>query len=264
MTVVVGFIGESCAVMASDSQASEEDSTRHEIDKIWEESGLLFGYSGNTAVRAPIAAAISKSLESFDTSKNRWAVSAKLREAVGQVLTGEYANYVPRIQPGDNIPSKLAGVLLVIGRDSDGFWLLDIDANAVGTFHPERDFHAIGSGSIGAQTARALLEHYEPQGRTLLHLKLIAHRTLETCIRVVAFGVGGEIQLWTCDGTGGFEQIAGTDLEDVEHGVEQWTTIEQESLDRVLAQGESKEADEVPEAVPEPFVSDAPVQPAAQ
>jgi 20S proteasome alpha/beta subunit len=253
MTVVVGFIGDGCAVMASDSQASEEDRTKHEIDKIWEESGLLLGYSGNTAIRAPISGAISKAIEGFDTGKNRFTVRSKLCGAVAAVLTGEYANYVPRIQPGDQIPPKLAGTLLVVGRDKNGFWLLDIDANAVGTFHSERDFHAIGSGSIGAQTARALLEHYEPQERTLLHLKLIAYRTIETCIRVVAYGVGGEIQLWTCDGDGGFERVTGTDLEDAGHGVEQWTTIEQESLDRVLAQGEEKEVAEPPEAVPEPF-----------
>jgi hypothetical protein len=37
--------------MASDSQASEDDQTKFDIPKLWSDHGLLFGYSGNTAVR---------------------------------------------------------------------------------------------------------------------------------------------------------------------------------------------------------------------
>jgi hypothetical protein len=160
---------------------------------------------------------------------------------------------LPAAPPGQ-IPTKLAGTLLVSGRDSDGYWLLDIDYNCVGTPHWERGFHAIGSGSAGAQTARALLEHYEPETRTLLHLKAIAFRTVDTCVRVLATGVGGEVQLWTGEGEGSFQQVTGAELEDVAHGVEQWTLIEQESLDEVLAQADPVEpGNKAEETVPEPY-----------
>lgn len=253
MTVIVGFVGDGCAVMASDSQASEEDQTKHEASKIWEDSGLLFGYSGNTAVGEPIAAALAAALPDIETNKSRWHIRAWLCEKVRNVLVGEYGNHVPAPPPGQ-IPTKLAGTLLVIGRDDDGYWLLDIDYNAVGTPHWERGFHAIGSGSAGAQTARALLEHYEPEARTLLHLKAIAFRTVDTCVRVLATGVGGEVQLWTGAGEENFQQVTGPDLEDVAHGVEQWTLIEQESLDEVLTQAEPAEADGGDgKTVPEPY-----------
>jgi hypothetical protein len=35
MTVVVGFVGTDGAVMASDSQASEYDKTKYDIEKLW-------------------------------------------------------------------------------------------------------------------------------------------------------------------------------------------------------------------------------------
>jgi len=235
MTVVVGFVGQDGAVMASDSQASELDQTKYEVQKLWTDGGLLFGYSGNTAVREPIAAALAKSLSGFDTSANRWHVKARLCGTIGPVLRGEYANYVPAPPPGQ-IPLELAGNLLVLGRDADGYWLLDINHGNVGTFHPERGFHAIGSGSAGAQVSRGLLEHYEPEARTVWHLQLMAYRTIQTCIRFLDAHVGGAVQLWTMqDGT--CAEVTGDALEDVEHGVEQWTLIQKESLDEVLGAG---------------------------
>jgi hypothetical protein len=89
-------------------------------------------------------------------------VRDKLSSTIGPVLTGEYANYVPHPPPGQ-IPTRLAGSLLVIGREPSGYWLLDIDHGNVGTFHPERGFHAIGSGSAAAQVSRGLLEHSSPR-----------------------------------------------------------------------------------------------------
>lgn len=232
MTVVAGYVGRDGAVIASDSQASEVDHTKYDVPKLWTERGLLLGYSGNTAVREPIAAALAERLKDFDTRANRWTVRARLCQITGAVLQGEYANYVPP-PPAGQIPTALAGSLLVLGQDGDGYWLLDIDHSNAGTFHPERGFHAIGSGSTGAQVSRGVLEHYEPEARTVWHLQLIAYRTIQTCIRILDVGVGGAVQLWTLqDGT--CTGVTGDALERVEHGVEQWTVIERESLDEVL------------------------------
>jgi hypothetical protein len=56
---------------------------------------------------------------------------------------------------------------------------------------------------------------------------------VQTCIRFLDAGVGGAVQLWTMESTA-CAPVSGEDLEYVEHGVEQWTLIEKESLDDVL------------------------------
>jgi 20S proteasome alpha/beta subunit len=250
VTVVVGFLGADGAVMASDSQASELDRTKYDAPKIWADNGLLFGYSGNTAVMDPVQLALEEKLAGQDTSQSRWTVKKLLCEAIRPVLVGEYANYVPD-PPAGQIPASLGGMLLVIGKDANGYWLLDIDHNNVGTFHPHRGFHAIGSGSAAAGVVRGLLEHYDPEARTVWHLKLIAHRSVGTCIRVLDLGVGGEIQLWASTEEGdGFARVTDDDLRDVEHGISQWTVIERESLDNVMGAGAPEGTTEPAEAPP--------------
>jgi hypothetical protein len=244
VTVIVGFLGAGGAVMASDSQASEQDNTRYDAPKIWEDNGVLFGYSGNTAVLDPIQLALHQRFEGEDTSQSRWNMKVHLCEAIRPVLRGEYVNYVPAPPPGQ-VPAKLAGSLLVIGRDADGYWLADVDHNCLLTFHMQRGFHALGSGSHGAGVARGLLEHYDPNDRTIAELRLLAYRTVETCIRVSAMlGVGGSVQLWeSTDGEPAFQRVTGEALDSVEYGVAAWMVIERESL--------KEAAGEEPENVPD-------------
>jgi hypothetical protein len=226
VTVIVGFLGADGAVMASDSQASEQDNTRYDAPKIWEDNGV-------------------QRLEGKDTSQSRWNMKAHLCEAIRPVLVGEYANHVPA-PPAGQVPAKLAGSLLAIGHDADGFWLADVDHNCLLTFHAQRGFHALGSGSHGAQVARGVLEHYDPSDRTIAELELLAYRTVETCIRVSAMlGVGGPVQLWESDDADppGFRQVTGDALDSVAHGVDGWMVIERESL--------KEAAGEQPEDVPE-------------
>jgi 20S proteasome alpha/beta subunit len=252
MTLIVGFVGSDGAVMASDSQASEEDKTWHEVPKIWEESGLLFGYSGNTAVGDPITAALAQHLKDKDLHQNRWKIKALLCSITGPVMAGEYKNYVPKVEAG-HVPGKLAGTLLVLGRDEDGYWLMDVNYNNVATFHDQRGFHAIGSGSAAAQMARGLLSHYEPAERRVKQLRLIAYRTVEACIGHLDLGVGGAIQLWSSTDGGDFTEASGEDLKEVAHGVSQWALIEQESLDKVIRQAEGEPEPKEESEVPEPF-----------
>lgn len=254
MTVVVGFVGTDGAVMASDSQASELDKTKHQIEKLWICQGLLMGYSGNTAVRDPLMLSLDEALAKTDVHASRWKVIAEVVAASKPVLAGMYANYVPA-PPQGQIPASLAGVLLLIGRDPDGYWLADVDHNNTPTFHTERNFHAVGSGSVAAQVANGLLEHYEPKGRTVKDLRLVAYRTVATCIKVVDVGVGGEVQLWSAEGDDEFAKLEVVDLEVVKAGVERWETIERDSLKQAFEAGDEQDkapVNQIPAPLAEP------------
>jgi hypothetical protein len=252
MTVIVGFVGPDGAVMASDSEATEADYTRFDMAKMWSSGECLLGYSGNTSVRDPLTLSIEQTFERAGPDLDRWKSMAELCDATKAVIDPAYKNYVPEPAVGE-VPQKLRGHLLVIGHDADGYWLLELNENNTPTLAP-RGFHAIGSGSVAAQVASGLLAHYESHGRNLWHLKLIAYRTVATCINVLGgpYGIGGPVQLWESVEAGGFQELDEQALKDVEHGVEQWVTIERESLGKVSGKPESEEeeAAEV-EAIPE-------------
>jgi hypothetical protein len=250
MTVIVGFVGPDGAVMASDSEATESDQTRFDLRKMWQSGECLLGYSGNTAISDPLTLSIEQALAEAGPGLDRWNTIAALCPATKRVIEPAYKNYVPE-PPAGEVPNELRGRALVIGRDDAGFWLLDINEHNTPTF-AQRGFHAIGSGSVAAQVANGLLGRYESHGRNLWHLKLIAYRTVDTCINVLggAYGIGGPVQLWETTDSGGFAELDNGALGDVAHGVEQWVTIERESLDSVAGDsGEDAEAPET-EAIP--------------
>src|SRR5207247_876411 len=105
----------------------------------------------------------------------------------------------------------------------------DIDHNNKATSHHVRNFHAIGSGSVGAQVATALMSHYEPKGRSVRDLRLMAFRAVSTCIKVVDLGIGGAIQLWSAEGDGMFERADAPAMAVLSDAMQQWETIERES-----------------------------------
>ena len=91
---------------------------------------------------------------------------------------------------------------------------------------------------------------YEPKGRSLRHLKPIAYRTVDTCINTLGgqLGVGGRVDLWASeDGA----RASDDECARIAGGVEQWTTIERESLDQIVlaepASGPSEPEPEMPE-----------------
>jgi 20S proteasome alpha/beta subunit len=259
MTVVIGFIGTDGAVMASDTEGQEADRTRRDIDKIWRCGSLLCGYTGQSSVQQPLRVALQARVEAAEDGGpiDKWQMRAHIAEACRPVLQGAYDNHVPRPAQGE-VPQALSGALLVIGRDNDGFWLLEIDARNSPSWYsdPGPGFHAVGSGSTAAQVARGLLEHYEPVERSVAHLRLLAYRTVATCISVLggAYGVGGDVRIWNAEGDVEFAQLDEGQMERVKNGVEQWTTIEAESLDRVVLEEAAPEAEgeEMPEELAEP------------
>jgi 20S proteasome alpha/beta subunit len=238
VTVIVGFVGADCAVMASDTEGTESGHTRHDVEKIWTAGGLLLGFSGNVGTRQALETSIESKIEALPDDLrgptcNRWTARSALLDATGDVCRHVYGAYVQAdpSDPRDKAKVAVGGVLLVIGRDDNGYWLLEIDQNPAATFYEARGFQAIGSGGSAAFVAHGLMSHYEPAGRPLDALKVIAFRTVQNCIDVLggALGVGGHVELWSCRG-GEYTRSDAEDLAVVAQGLEQWETIERESL----------------------------------
>jgi hypothetical protein len=246
VTVVLGFVTPDAALMAADSESTEADGTRRDVDKIWTCGRLLLGHTGTSIIRQPLRAALDARIPELEAAQQmgRWEYRTALCQAANNVFGFEYTNHVGA-RGGDGIPNALRGALLAIGRDDDGHWLLEVDHTAGGSFYTDAGFHTVGSGSVAAQVGQAVLAHYEPLGRTVAHLRLIAYRTVAACIGTLGggHGVGGEVRMWQADGDG-FQQLSQAELEGVENGVAQWITVEAESLDTVVTVDEG--ADEQP------------------
>lgn len=221
--------------MGADSQATEADGTRTRVEKIWEENGLLFGYTGMWAVRDHLAGAIRKRItqDGFDPHADRESVRTALCQTTRPVLISTYANYVP----SDFAEAKrsLGGQLLVMGNDADGYWLLEINEDNTGSWYTDRGFHAVGSGSPAAQVALGLLQNYVPARLTLEQLEMLAFRTLGVSIEVLAQHLSEPVRLWASTGDGSFQQLTDTDLAETARAVEVWRTLERESLEEATA-----------------------------
>jgi hypothetical protein len=238
--------------MCSDSQGTEgADDTRREVEKMWADGGLLFGYSGYGAIKEPLVVSVSGALANIGTL-TRWEARDLLAQAIKPVLENAYRNFVPA-GPGENF-GMLKGALLVIGHDSNGYWLLELDGNNIASFYTEPGFHAIGSGSVAAQVASGLLQHYEPGGRSVAHLKLLASRTVETCISVLGgrWGVGGRPLMWFSESGGPFAKASEDELAAIANAVGGWVLIETESLNKAFPEGPGGLEDTIDERPPEP------------
>lgn len=250
MTVVVAFVGADGAVMAADTEATESGHTRYDVDKIWMCGPLLCGYTGNSAVKARLARAMEDVLPDLlgQPGVDRLRVQNVVQELARPVLQHVYSHHVPP-RPGSNF-SDLGGVLLLLGRDEDGYWLLELDQSNNATFYTEAGFHTVGSGSPAAYVAYALMKNYDVRSKGMPAQRLMAYRTVENCINALggAFGVGGSVHLWSSEQGEPFTECVGETLEAVRNGVEQWTTIERESLDRASSTEPSKREDVTPPA----------------
>lgn len=244
--------------MASDSEATEgaDGQTRYDVEKIWTCGELLCGYTGTIAVRDRLARAMDDMMPQVMQQKpNRHQISDVLQQIAHPVLQHVYSHFVPA-QPGQNA-STLAGILLVIGRDDDGYWLLELDYNNTASFYTDAGFHTVGSGSAAAYVARALMKGYNVASREMKALRLVAYRMVSTCIDSLGgrLGVGGEVHMWSSEEGAPFVRIEGENLEAVRNGVEQWTVAERESLDRVLLGGSPQPPGGEGVALPEDFAS---------
>lgn len=251
MTVVVGFAGPDGAVMASDTEATEADQTRRDMSKIWRSGGLLFGYTGTTVVSQPLRRDLDAQVPNVLGAAgpcDRHLAATLLPQICGPVLARVYSLFVP---PTQGVPDPLRGILMALGRDDTGYWLLEVDQNNGVTQYADVGFHAVGSGSLAAQTGRSLLAHYEPKGRPIAHLRLLAHRTVQNCIDVLGgrYGVGGRVEMWHSENQSDFTQVGDADLARIADGVEKWTTIERESMGKVALEGDDPVGLDLPAAL---------------
>ncbi len=246
MTLIVAHVSPSGAVMAADSHVTEEDSTAGSADKIWMCGGLLFGYSGSVSVRDRLQLAIEEGLASapMPLPTECEMAQSQLCALTHGALKAAYDNYVGSADPTD----ALGGSLVVVGRDTDKYWLLEIDRNNTPTRYTDDGFHTIGSGSGAAHVGRHLLAHYSLPGYDTKHLRLLATRTVQSCIDVLggAYGLGGPVQLWQSTDDS-YERIEDEELAAVLEGLDQWIQIEQESLLKVF----TSESEQVSEPLPE-------------
>lgn len=223
--------------MASDSFVAEEDQTLADpVAKIWTSGGLLFAYSGQLSLRDKLRAAIEISLQytPLPPEVDAEMAASQLCSATKPILNKAYGTFEggPNVKPAD----ELGGSLLVIGRDTEKYWLLEVDRHNMPNFYTENGFHTIGSGSLATHIGRRLLRHYSLPGYETRHLCLLAYRVVESCIDVLqgSYGIGGDVQLWqSCEN--GYETVVGDELVAVREGLEQWHRIEREALLEVSA-----------------------------
>jgi len=236
VTLIVAHVSAVGAVMAADSHVAEEDHTGGLADKIWTTGTLLFGYSGNMAVRDRLRQAIEAELarSPLPVPIDCEMAASQLKASMRPILQQAYADFVGG--PDDSPVEALGGSLLVVGRDNGRYWLLEIDRNNTSSHYTEDGFHTTGSGSTAAHVGRRLLQHYALPGYETKHLRLLAMRTVKSCIDVLggAYGLGGPVQLWQATDNG-YEQVRGDELASVVEGVQQWVQIEKESLSKVFA-----------------------------
>jgi 20S proteasome alpha/beta subunit len=260
VTVVVGFVGADGAVMSSDTEATESLHTRLEVEKIWTSGGVLMGYTGTSSVRQPLAAAIDQAIETHfgtDAEIDRWQARSALRQAARPVLEDCYNHHVG-LRDAHGIPEALKGILLVIGREAQGYWMLELDPMLQGTFYTEAGFHTVGSGAAAAYMAQSMMKDYDAAGRGVAHLKLIAHRIVKTCIDTLGgpMMVGGDVAIWCSQDGSSFAKVPADEMEAIASGVAEWRGIERESLDKVVVpSGAAEKVEE--EAVPLPEAIDA-------
>jgi 20S proteasome alpha/beta subunit len=255
MTVVVGFVGSDGAVMAADTEGSESGHTRYDVEKIWTCGSLILGYTGTGSVKQPLAAAVEGAFQQKfrdDPIVERWTARALLRQTAVAPLKDCYEHHLGA-RDAHGIPVALMGVLLVIGRDENGYWMLELDPMVQATFYTDSGFHTVGSGAAAAYVAHSLMREYDSAGRSVADLKLIAHRTVQNCIDSIggALGVGGDVRLWYSHDNSPFVKASQQEMEVVENGVEQWRAVERESLNQ-LRLGGAPEPEGVP--LPEPPV----------
>ena len=260
MTVVVGFVGPDGAVMAADTEVTAGGHSRFDAEKVWAAEGIIVAYTGTDSVRQPLTVAVTAAMAAnFPNQAEvpRTDAQSTLQAATRPVLTQVYSQNVG-LRTTTGIPMTLLGHVIALGRDAQGYWLLEIDEHNDATFYETHGFHAVGSGSSAAYAARSLMRDYHALGRTPAQLKLMAYRTVQNCIDSLAgdAGVGGEVRVWYSERGGPFLRAQADELESMANGVAQWRTVERESLRRVARDHEPLPPETPGEALPEDLPDD--------
>lgn len=233
MTAILALVAEDCAVMASDTEATSSDNTRFDTDKIWPAGALLAAFCGPASTRVRVQHAVEQTVEkkwkgATDISRN------EARDVLVKVLSPLYREIYDTFvesAPGQSAKSIAGGDLLIIGKDSEGYWILEINEHAQAT--PYSHFRAIGSGGDAAHISAALLRHYLPAAASVDRLRLVGYRIIKTCIESLGgeLGVGGDVRLWSRVPGSLCAQSDEQDLVAIAEGLAQWQTLEREALE---------------------------------
>lgn len=247
MTVILALSCADGVVLAADSQATESDMTRFEVDKIFElTERIIWAGSGSSAIISELNAEFIKNKSHFESAVKFGVPLAKYARPV---LDKHYSSWIA--VPGkNNIPPSTS--LIACGVRSDGTpWIMELSDNCQVTDYSDRGFHAIGSGSTMAQVAAALSSHYDLPGKPIPFGQLVAYRSLNAVIETSAYGVGHPIKIWTVTAEG-IAQVSADEIRALSDRVGGWQQMEVETLEQLMA-ADGPQTEPVPTtAIPPP------------
>ena len=121
------------------------------------------------------------------------------------------------------------------GMAVDTKFLLEISGNGKLNWHPDRGFHALGSGSHFATVVMETMKPHLDDGPPDLRLgQIVAYRTIDTTCAVSA-DLSGPVQMAVADSSG--SRVLGEDeLQAKEESVQSWR-VSEHSLLRSLSDG---------------------------
>ena len=244
MTIVVALACVDGVILASDSQATEADSSRRSVQKVFPLTDTsLWAGSGSAAIIQEIADSIRTSTALANSPRPENSLLSLVRPA----LKRHYDNFLQA--PGAPPASPMTDVLSCGMRDGRP-WVYEIDRYCQFTCYTEPGFHTIGSGAPMAQLASELMAHFDLPGKPVPYGLLVAYRSLDAIIRRSAFGVGGDIQMWVVD-SDGQRQIDVTELRALGDRVEIWRSAEIETLEELMAGAPAPAGEPLPEPMAE-------------
>ncbi|MDO8750152.1 MAG: hypothetical protein Q7K03_03280 [Dehalococcoidia bacterium] len=238
MTLIIALACKQGLVFAADSQATESApglSTRFPVEKIRPlGSSILWASSGDVGLFQQVDEAFAR-----QTSPPWQQGIAELRTKLRYITVGVVKRSLDNSLPIPTTQQWHQGAILFCGYTGSTqktHWLLELLTDGRNTRYEERGFHAIGSGTVFAQVAQAMLAHYDIKNRTLDEGIKIAYRVMDSAIEVAAAYIGPPIRIWTIS-EGDVHNLTDDELQAVRDSVGLWKQLERETLQRTASSG---------------------------
>ena len=218
-------------MLAADSQATfgvgKPQPLRTTEEKLWQvgDAPVVAGISGHVGMAQNVKASLA-SIPSTELSGRIAKLRPILRNHVVEVLRDAKQSYVPIHQSGGEPICET----VIAGYTVGAPWILEINCNGLDEQHEHRGFLALGSGEAFAHFACAAMRHHAVRELGIFHAQVLAFRTIETAIKVAAFGLGPPIQMWTIDDKHGACRVDKDKDTIISHTSEIWKSMETESL----------------------------------
>ena len=234
MTLIIALACKEGLVFAADSQATEVapgSPTRFPVNKIKTlGSSILWAGSGDQGLFQRIE-------EAFANQRTSWQQSiSDLRNILREVTVAVVKRSLENTAPIPGTQDWHQGGLIFCGYTQQSHWILEVLTSGRDTRYEERGFHAIGSGTVYAQVAQAMLAHYDIRSLTLEEATKIAYRVMDSAIQVAAALIGPPIRIATIT-QGQIQVLSDDQLQAVGDSVELWKRLEVETLQQPLSPG---------------------------